>query len=198
MVTEWPIGRPAERCGGCGAVLEAGQPVTACLVEREGELVREDRCQRCGRVEGSGLIGWWRTRVPAREPAPTPPRPQPRTLLHLFETLEGSDDGLAPRLRFVLALMLMRRKVLRLEDTEQRDDGTWWRLVDPATGAEHVVHHPSMSDADVETLNEELTRLLYGDASDSTGCAEQQPAPPGPAQTSPGQTGGSAERGEDD
>ncbi len=62
-----------------------------------------------------GAIAWWKSRMPTREARKSQLAPS-EVLLELFANLEEAADK--PDMRDVMALLLVRRRILRLEETE--------------------------------------------------------------------------------
>lgn len=117
----FPVGRPTGMCAATGVHLHAGERFCAALVERDdGSLERQDfaagaweaGARPLGRVFGS-----WRGVVPASDAAPKL-RLDDAELLELFEGLAEATEERAIGLRYVLALLLVRRRVLRYEGAE--------------------------------------------------------------------------------
>jgi hypothetical protein len=144
----WDIGRAGPLCAACGRRLDAGQTCWAALVEgrppAEGpapdaasaappapsvgppasRYARIDFCEPCwhaGRRPtdsgGGTLFCFWKT---------SPPVPQQKkrllvddsVLVDLFARLEDRTAAADVHFRFVLALILMRKRLLRYESTE--------------------------------------------------------------------------------
>jgi len=106
------IERPHGSCARTGRSFTAGDPVYSALVREGAELRRIDVGIDAWTGPPPQCLAWWRGAhppVPARDPvAPVD------VLLDLLEGLEGRDDD-AP-LRYLLALALVRRRVLRTVD----------------------------------------------------------------------------------
>ena len=143
----YDIERPTGQCAFMGHTLEPGEPFMATLVEvpdtPEGPinalgLKRVDISMQAWE-EGKRpekLFGYWKTRIPE-------PNRKKRLfvdneiLMNLFIRLADSDQPQRLAFRFVLGLILMRKKLLRYDHTEKRsEDGPegekieqeWWMV----------------------------------------------------------------------
>jgi hypothetical protein len=129
----------ARRCEASGEELPAGSPIVAVLSEpAEGEtgagpmgLVR--RAVSAAAWEGgfrpAGMVCFWRTSLRA---AASKPRLDDALLLELLDRYaESPEDPPSPRresLHFILALVLLRRRHLRLAGRSRDLGGEWWHF----------------------------------------------------------------------
>ena len=106
------IERPHGACAQTGRPFVAGEAVYSALVRDGAALKRVDTAADAWTGPPPNCLAWWRgvhSPAPARDPvAPVD------VLLDLLEGLESRDDD-AP-LRYLLALALVRRRVLRCID----------------------------------------------------------------------------------
>ena len=105
--------RPHGACARTGRPFAAGEPVLSALVRDGAALRRVDVAADAWTGPPPHCLAWWRG-VHAPSPARDPVAPVD-VLLDLLEGLEGRDDD-AP-LRYLLALALVRRRVLRTVDS---------------------------------------------------------------------------------
>jgi hypothetical protein len=84
-------------------------------------------------------------------------------MLHYFEQLGDSPDK--QDVRYVLALLMIRRRIVRLEETEQDDQGQETLvLLCPRNESEYRVHVVIPGDDRAKEIQDELARLLFGDS----------------------------------
>lgn len=141
------IERPRITCAVSGRPFVAGETVYSALLRDGGQIRRHDVAADAWSGPPPATLAWWRA---AHTPGPAREEVAPvDVLLDLLEGLEGRDDDAA--LRYLLALELVRRRVLRvveaagpasaavpLQLTCRRRDSTYTvatvppdRLVDP-------------------------------------------------------------------
>lgn len=119
----YEIGRPVGVCAANGAAIEAGQGFVATLSEVEEPLESGEGVRRVLRrldflpesweeiERPAGLVFYWRTTMP--EPnEKDEPFVDDEVLLNMFERLADDEEAQRRAYRFVLGLILMRRKVL--------------------------------------------------------------------------------------
>lgn len=108
-------------CAASGRALRPGDRFVATLVESPGEeaLRRLDFCAESW--DGGArptpplrVFAVWRTTVPERD-APQGPVLNPADLLDLLEQLEGTTEPQAQTLRYLVALQLLRKRLVNFE-----------------------------------------------------------------------------------
>jgi hypothetical protein len=103
--------RPRGVCARTGRTLSAGEPMVSALVRDAGTLERIDCVAEAWEGPPAGTLAWWRS-VYAPAAATGPTLAPADVLLDVFEELEARPDETA--LRYLIALQLVRRKVLRI------------------------------------------------------------------------------------
>jgi hypothetical protein len=110
------IAKPTGVCAATGAAIGPGERFVAALFEKPGAaLEREDftaHAWDAGSRPAGTLLAFWRGAMPASA-AKAPARLDNAELLELFERLGPGVEGQAAAMRYVLALLLVRRRVLR-------------------------------------------------------------------------------------
>lgn len=165
MAKEFNIARVSGRCSACDATLTPGAEVVATLTETPQDFVRGDFCLPCWekRAEGeAGVFCLWRTRVPE-------PREKRKLfvdnelLINFFERLAGTQEPAKINFRFVLALILMRKRLLVYARKEMVDGVEIWHMQLKASGAAHEVVNPRMDEAKIQQVSEQLGQILEGE-----------------------------------
>jgi hypothetical protein len=100
--------------------LAEGEEFYSVLVAEGGQVRRRDYCAAAWSGPPAEAIGWWKSRVPARQVQAARLAPG-EVLLNLLQQLEGIEEQ--QELRYLLALWLVRRRVLRLEETRREPQG---------------------------------------------------------------------------
>lgn len=165
---DWSMPPRTERCAACGHPFEVGEAFQACLVQAGEDYLRQDFCLTCPPPVDPQPVGVWRTRRP--EPATRRLQPFDReAICTFFERLDDTDDPARRRFRFVLALLLWRKKILKLDHTRTTDQGEVWEFSMPRTSASYLVPQPALDVEQLEHLSEQLERLLAGQSGEFDG-----------------------------
>jgi len=158
MEEDWKIASGRKECGGCRKQFKEGEGLYSVLYEYENELQRVDFCTECWKGSDESAFSFWRTSVPVKnEVNPLPPS---EALLEMFRRIEKSSDARRDQFRYVLALLLLRKRLLKLVRTERKDGGEVYVLEDRRAGEEVTVLVPRLSGSEVEAVSDELGRLL--------------------------------------
>ena len=104
-------------CAATGRPFEPGEKIFTVLFEEDGEIRRRDLCAEAfaSTKRPENALAWWSSRLPTNAEKKEKLAPDDATL-DLFESLADRPDEAA--LRYVLALLLTRRRVLRFEREE--------------------------------------------------------------------------------
>lgn len=151
-----PLGKT---CAGTGQPLAPGSVCHSVVVEKDGELLRYDFSADGWQGPPPATVGHWKTLVPA-DPAAGQIRLEPEPLMRYFEQLSEEASPVHDRLRYVLALLLLKYRKLRLDDA--RGEGADETLVLSGVHGEGIFEVPNLRlpDADTQALQQELRAHL--------------------------------------
>jgi hypothetical protein len=116
MQLEFEVQRMTRRCAATDRALEPGDVCYSVLEARGADLVRTDYCTTAWAGPPEGAIGWWLARIPAATAKTVKLAPND-VLLKLFDQLAEQPES--EDIRYVLALLLIRRRVLRMESPSE-------------------------------------------------------------------------------
>lgn len=159
MQTDWQMPRRGDRC--CVSGREFAIDETFCVVLREtpdGYDRREYALTFEPEAE-LGEIARWRT----RRPPPNTKRAQPldtAAIYRLFRQLDEPGSTPQVQFRFILALLLWRKKVLRYDGTMDEDGREWWQFRAPDEDEPLQVERPALDEQEMDRLSAQLEQLL--------------------------------------
>jgi hypothetical protein len=156
---EYQIQPNTRCCAVSGRELHPGEKVFSVLLQQEGSLVRKDYSSEVWQGPPEGTIGFWVGRVPAAEQARRP-RIDDDLLSDCFQRLEGQIDPAQVRFRYVIALLLMRRKRLRFEQARVESGQEVLHLRCIHSGTEHQVVNPGLSEDEMLSVQNEVFKVL--------------------------------------
>lgn len=160
--------KPSRVCAATGRPFEPGEKIFTYLYEENGEIRRRDLCADAfaSTRRPENAIAWWSSRLPRDGEKKVKLAPDDAAL-DLFESLADRPDEAA--LRYVLALLLTRRRVLRLEreeiefgpDLDARPDSAPSIVVfSPRRDASYVVPVVEMNAAEIAVVETRLLELV--------------------------------------
>jgi hypothetical protein len=155
---EYEIERSSKSCTATGREFAPGEEFYSVLVAEGSELKRCDYSIEAWHGPPEGAIGWWKSQMPGQHARRAHWAPND-LLLNFFDELGQQPDK--QDMRFVLALLLVRRRVMRLEE-EQRDDAGQERLVlyCPRRDAQYEVVSMTLDRGRMDEIQQVLAKLL--------------------------------------
>ncbi len=156
---DYPIEVDTRRCSVTGRELQPGERFFGVLLEEDGKLVRRDFSAEAWQGPPAGTFSFWAGRVPPREETRRL-KIDDELLFDCFQRLADSDDEGRVNFRFVVALLLMRRKRLRFEETERQGEYEILCLRDSRGRELYRVTNPQLSEEQMETVQDEVLHVL--------------------------------------
>lgn len=158
MQADWEIKSRAHTCARTGREF-APDEIFYTLLFRDGDgFRREDLCEEAwqGRSDEQEPFSFWRSKY--EPPAPPPPEPLPRDDAEgLLRRLIAENDPAYTNVRYILALMLERKRMLRpVESTD--DDMLVYEHV--GTGETIVLVNPHLGIEQIPAVQREVSALL--------------------------------------
>ena len=156
---DYRIHKPQPRCATTDRPFAAGEPFYSALVREEGRIVRVDLAADAWQGPSEATIAWWKSTLPEENAKPT--LAPVDVLLDLLEQLEGEPAD-AP-LRYLLALVLVRRRVLKIADgpDSDADDEPTLAVSCRRRGSDYLIPIAAPDAADRDSLEQRLTGLLW-------------------------------------
>jgi hypothetical protein len=158
-MVDYQIQPSTRRCSASGRELRAGEQYYSVLLEEGGKFVRKDYSVEVWQGPPEGAFSFWLGRLSP----PQAKRRQPiddEMLLDCFQRLQGQLEPSRIRFRYVLALLLMRRRRLKFETS--RTEGPQEVLVMRCTrtGARHEVVNPGLTEEELATVQDDMFQAL--------------------------------------
>jgi hypothetical protein len=155
--------RPRGVCGRTGRTLSAGEPMVSALVRDSGGLERVDCVAEAWEGPPAGTLAWWRS-LYSPTAAAGPTLAPVDVLLDVLEELEPRSEEAA--LRYLIALQLVRRKVLRIveraaEPSKAQDDHEVLTLACRKRRSEYRVAVVPAEEATAAGVEQRLQALLW-------------------------------------
>jgi hypothetical protein len=160
---EWEIDKPLGQCYGTGRQIEAGEEYYGALVESEEGLRRQDFCEEYWNEHKPDVFCYWKTRLP-RSDDKKQLFVDDDMLMAFFERLAGEREQEKVNFRFVLALVLMRKRRLKYDSSKTEDSKEIWRLRVAGGDKEFVeLINPHLEEEQIEQLSSQIGQILHVD-----------------------------------
>ena len=195
---DWNIQCRAHACQACGRRFLDRQPCHTLLSDAKAGYDRLDVCEPCwaaqfsqGATSRKGFISHWQGvfELPAVQ---TEPIRKENAESLLRKLVEVNDPNHGPAC-FILAVMLERKRVLKVKDQTQRDGHRVFIYEQPKTGDLFTITDPNLRLDQLDEVQRDVSRLLEhglnptAETQSPTGftVGDSGPQPPGPAQDGP-------------
>jgi len=158
-MSEWEINKTVGQCWGTGAKFEVGAEYYAALVETAYGLERRDFSVEFWQEQKPEVYCYWKTKM-------TRPDQKKRLfvdddmLMSFFERLAQEMEPEKVNFRFVLTLVLMRKRILKYDASGYEDGKEIWAL--RVTGEKRIVRvvNPQLTEDQVAELSSQIGQIL--------------------------------------
>jgi len=159
MMTEYQIQPNTRLCAVTGRPLLVGERFYTALLEEGDHFVRQDYSLEAWKGPPPGAFSFWCGRV-----APPEDNRKPRfdddLLEECFYRLEGQTDPSRVNFRYVVALLLIRRRRLKFEQTITEDGMEKICVRCSRTGEKYQVTNPRLTEEEMAQVQEEVFKVL--------------------------------------
>ena len=163
---DFEVQRCTRQCAKTQRQLRAGEKYYSALVAREADVVRYDFAEEAWEGPPEGTLGWWKSQIPTSDSKRTHWAPND-VMLDLFDQWE--DKPQKQEVRYVLTLLLVRRRMMRLEETQCDPSGREHLVVYcPRREATYTIEASTPSEDRIQEIQNELAQLLLADNDENT------------------------------
>jgi len=158
----YSLARAQGKCCACGKQIAAGEKLMAAV--RDGPVLeRLDICTDCwGGFGRAGLLGFWQTHAPSAE-APRRIFVDDDVLCDLFERLGDAQEPAKLNFRFVLGLILMRKRRIVYESSRTDGEREFWTVRFRGKDEKLDLLNPKLNEQQVAEVSTQLGEILSAD-----------------------------------
>jgi hypothetical protein len=160
-MTEWDIQPRSSSCTACRQAFADKQTYHALLSFDAAGYQRRDLCDACFTAAGrEGVLSYWRAEY--KMPAPPPPEPIHKdTAESLLRKLCESNDPVQSPARYILAVMLERKRILKHRDTVPDEQGRDLLVYEHgSTGESFTIPDPHLRLDQLQDVQQQVADLL--------------------------------------
>ena len=158
LVVDFDVQRCSRVCAITQRELGPGDQYYSVLVRDGASVERQDIFSEAWSGPPGECIAWWRSVVPDPQHAKLHWAPHD-VMLHYFA--ETDDDAAKADVRYILALLMIRRRIFRLEETEIHESGVEEMILFcPRTETEHRVEVTPLNAERADEIQALLADLL--------------------------------------
>ena len=161
-MTDWKVKKHRNVCALTGKEFAPGDALFSVIVEDKKFFVRKDISESAFTDElRAQAFSYWRSVIPL------PDNDEPKhklidaaTLLAFFARLVDSTNVEHTGFRYLLALLLLRKKILTLKDIEFEGKTERLILVQRKTKTEYRIDDPGLSETEIAELKKRISTLF--------------------------------------
>ncbi len=162
MAQQWEVGSTTGECSTSGKSLAEGEEFYAVLFDEGSTFRRVDYSVDAWPGPPEGAYCFFKTRVPVKEKKKRL-LVDNEILVSFFLRLVDETELVRVQFRFVLALILMRKRLIKYDGTKTEGDVETWRMILVSDKSVHEIVNPQLTDDQIEGVSEQLTAILHGD-----------------------------------
>jgi hypothetical protein len=181
-MTEWNIQSRAHACEACGKDFTDKQPYHTLLFDEKAAFRRTDICQACwqrqfseGARERKGFISYWQG-VYEAPPPPSEPIQKETAESLLRKLIELNNPHYIPA-AYILAVMLERKRLLKVKEQIVRDGHRLFVYEQPGTGDLFTITDPGLQLNQLQAVQHDVADLLEHGLNPPAPAAESAPTP---------------------
>ena len=162
---DWNIQSREHQCHLCEQAFEDGAGYHTVLAHENHEYLRHDICHGCwkqqgeGEAERKGFISYWQGTYEAPPEAP-PEAIQKDTAESLLRKLLETGDTRWREASYILAVMLERKRILKVKEQLRESDGRVFVYEQPKSGDLFTIPAPALKLEELEQVQIEVAALL--------------------------------------
>lgn len=160
-MTEYEISKTRGQCSVSGRVFAEDESFYTVLLETPQGYERRDIAPECWSGPPEGAVCHFKARLPEKT-QPCKTIVDDAVLVDFFRRFEKTEDEHKLRFRFVLSLVLLRKRLLKYERTDRMPAGEFWEMRLTQDKSVHRVFHPPMNEQEIDALTRELGAVLDG------------------------------------
>lgn len=161
-MADWQISKPLGKCSGSGIEINPLEEYYGALVETENGIERRDFSCEFWQKNQPQVYCYWKTQMPSPD--------QKKQIfidddiiLSFFSRLQNETEQDKIDFRFVLCLVLMRKRILKYQNSKYENGLEIWQLKN-MTDKEYVdVINPHLDEAKIDQLRQQMGQILQGD-----------------------------------
>jgi hypothetical protein len=163
MAEAWHIARSTRTCAGTGDPIPAGEAFFSALVETEETFERRDFSPAAWpETDKAPFFSYWKNKGGEVKEEKKRSVDYDR-LLAFYDNLETAEDPQKRLFRYVLALILVRRRKLRLENMEKTATGDKLTVYDRRREATVEITAPEAAREEFAAVQSKLNELFECD-----------------------------------
>jgi len=165
LTMEWNIQKSSKECCLCRKQFGPGDSLFSAIFDHGQQFERKDFCTPCwGNTHAQQpVFSFWKTHVPTKEEE-RKLLVDDNVLLDFFMRLAEQQQAEQPehkaKFRYILSLVLMRKKVLKFVDIIREDGKEYITLRYPKEKLDFKILDPGLTEEEADSVKDDLAQIL--------------------------------------
>ena len=160
-MSEFEFKRRSRICSVSERELLPGEKYFSVLIDQDGEILRKEIAATEWDGPPENCVSWWQAQLPELDPNKFFWAPD-HVIIDYFERFQSIEDKSVEQ--YVLALLLIQKRLFRLENSISDDSGVEWMSVSCAKrGSHYQVQVASPDVEEIENIENDIVGLLFSD-----------------------------------
>ncbi len=162
-MSDYEIAHQSGVCAVTQRALQPGEQFYAVLFDTPDGFERRDYSTEAWQNPPEDYFSYWKSRVPQKQE-------KKRlfvsndVMVDLMLRLADREEEVKQHFRFVLSLILMRKRLLKYEQTVHEEGIEYWHMRLTRDQSIQAIVNPRMTDDQIATVSAELGAILHGDS----------------------------------
>ena len=162
-MSDYEIAHQTGVCAVTQRTLQPGEQFYAVLFDTPDGFERRDYSTEAWESPPENYFSYWKSRVPKK-------KEKKRlfvnndVLVDLMLRLADREEQVKQHFRFVLSLILMRKRLLKYEQTVHEEGIEYWHMRLVRDQSIQAIVNPRMTDDQIAAVSAELGAILHGDS----------------------------------
>ncbi len=159
---EWKVNKSQRRCAVTARVLEVGETFFSALKEEGESFVRYDYSEAAWNDLGKEeFFSYWKTHIPSKDQQrKNKLKIDSEAFYTFFSNLHRQTKPKNQLFLYLLGLILIRKRILRLEEIEKSPDGEGLIIYDTRSKEEIRIAVPEVTEAALAGARQELEDIF--------------------------------------
>jgi len=151
-----------KQCAATGETLVPGSICYSSVVEQNGQLLRHDYSEAGWTGPPEGSVAFWKCIIP--KSSENKPKPlDTEALMRYFEQLCEDANPAQEKFAYILSLLLLQKKRLKIEGSRQDGATEYLELIGTGGEGPFEVRDQQLSETEIEQLQQGLNARLAAD-----------------------------------
>ena len=161
MPETWKLPRPAGVCAATNRAIAPGDVYWTAVTVKDGLFVRREYAEDAWNDSlKESAFSSWRARVPAPDAPPEERLVDDEVILDFFRRLEGCEEESKINFRYVLGLLLVRKKIFKMQDIVRDGDREIMLLKEKGVDETHRVEAPALSPEAMMQVRDQVRQIM--------------------------------------